>query len=347
MINTLLQILKRFRLDASPEYLKAFCRCVYSLKMEPAAKQELQDYAASFRSPQPVKKEGPETASRPWALYIGGGAALLLAAAFLLVHLVQKKGQRPEQPEDKYMEAVTSASASDQLNSSVNERNLKGFLFLSTKQKNVGTPMLLETGATPLPGLTKLPANDGNSTLTVRNETGADALLFYFGSDNLLVNKNSRIVSVFIRRGEEYRCRFQPDFGRFNFVFGKEWVKMDTPASFPIQTGSNEIPLIGQVQSQPAIWTIPDFFQNVSPQQPYLQHDLLITNIEQQTSSSGHKLFYTLLNEKDNRKRYGDEGFAEIVLQETKGAFSIKAKSSMFVYRSFPTFRPEDFQQNP
>ena len=347
MINTLLQILKRFRLDASPDYLKAFCRCVYSLKMEPAAKQEIQDYAASFRSPQPAKKEAAETAGRPWALYIGSGAALLLAAAFLLVFLAGKKGQRPEQPEDKYMEAVTSASASDQLNSSVNERNLKGFLYLSTKQKNVGTPMLLETGATPLPGLTKLPANDGNSTLTVRNETGSDALLFYFGSDNLLVNKNSRIVSVFIRRGEEYRCRFQPDFGRFNFVFGKEWVKMDIPASFAIQTGSNDIPLIGQVQNEPAVWTIPDFFKNVSPEQPYLQHDLLITNIEQQTSSSGHKLFYTLLNEKDNRKGYGDEGFAEIVLQETKGEFSIKAKSSMFVYRSFPTFRPEDFQQTP
>ena len=122
---------------------------------------------------------------------------------------------------------------------------------------------------------------------------------------------------------------------------------MDMPASFAIQTGSNDIPLIGQVQNEPAVWTIPDFFKNVSPEQPYLQHYLLITNIEQQTSSSGHKLFYTLLNEKDNRKGYGDEGFAEIVLQETKGEFSIKAKSSLFVYRSFPTFRPEDFIQGP
>ncbi|MBB1284813.1 hypothetical protein HRH25_10565 [Flavisolibacter sp. BT320] len=347
MINTLLQILKRFRLDASTEYLKAFCRCVYSLKMEPAAKQDLQEYSASFRSPLPAKKEAAETASRPWALYIGGGAALLLAVAFLLVYLTGKKGQHPEQPEDKYMEAVTSASPSDQLNSSVNERNLKGFLYLSTKQENVGTSMLLETGATPLPGLTKLPANDGNSTLTVRNQTGSDALLFYFGSDNLLVNKNSRIVSVFIRRGEEYRCRFQPDFGRFNFLFGKEWVKMDTPASLAIQTGSTDIPLIGQVQNEAAVWTIPDFFKNVSPQQPYLLHDLLITNIEQQTSTPGSNLVYTRLNEKDNGKRYSDEGFAEIVLQEEKGEFSIKAKSSMYVYRSFPTFRPEDFQQTP
>ncbi|RYZ27573.1 MAG: hypothetical protein EOO10_12300 [Chitinophagaceae bacterium] len=339
MIKALLNILKRFRLDASTDYLKAICGRLHKLKMEPAEEQDLQEYETGFHLPKPVKNVATKPATPRWPLYAGGGTLLLVAAVFLLFHLTGKKNRRPEQPEDKYMESVTYTPASDQLNSSVNERNLKGFFFLSAKQENSGRPMLLETGATPLPGVTKLPSGEGNSTLTVRNETGADALLFYFGSDNPLVNKNSRIVSVYIRRGEEYRCRFQPDFGRFNFLFGQQWVKMDRPVPFPLQTSTeNEIPFIGKNDNGSDVWIIPDFFQNVAPQQPYLTHDLLITNIEQQTVSTGNNLVYTLLNKKDNSKGYGDEGFAEIVLEEKNGEFTVRAKSSLYVYRSFPTF---------
>lgn len=345
VIRKLLQMLKRFRLDASPAYLKACCTRLRLLEMEPAQKQELQEYEDSFRLPRPIKKEASKSAIPHWSLYASAALVFIVAAVIVLSKSGDRKNLRPEQPEDKFMEAVESTTASDQLNSSVNERNLKGFFFLSGRQENKGEPRLLKTGMTPLPGVTKLPAGKGNSMLIVRNETNTDALLFYFGSDNPLVSEDSRMVAVYIRRGEEYRCRFQPDFGRFNFLFGKNWVKMNTPVTFPIHTGNgNKHPLTGQYANQQQTWIIPEFFRNVAPHQPYLTHDLLITNVQQQTVSTSNNRVYTLLNEKDKKKLYSDEGLAEIVLQEKDGRFAVQAKSSLYVYQSFATFNPEDLR---
>ncbi|MDQ3279136.1 MAG: hypothetical protein M3Q06_12475, partial [Bacteroidota bacterium] len=316
MIKVLLQIMKRFRLDASPDYLKVFCAHLHQLRMEPAVKEELEEYQDSFHLPRTVKKAAPTSVKRRWPFYAGGAIVFMLATIVLLSKPEAKKNRRPELPEDKFMEAVESTTASDQLNSSVNERNLKGFFFLSGRQENIGEPKLLNTGMTPLPGVTKLPAGNGNSTLVIRNQTAADALLFYFGSDNPLVNEDSRLVAVYIRRGEEYRCRFQPDFGRFNVLFGKNWVKMNTPVPFPIQTNNtNKNSLTALGSNQQEMWIIPEFFRNVSPHQPYLTHDLLITNVQQQTISTSNNLVYTLLNEKDKKKLYSDEGYAQITLQ--------------------------------
>ena len=243
------------------------------------------------------------------------------------------------------MEAVESTSAKNQLNSSINEKNLKAFFYLASRQENGGKRSPLQTGATPLPGVTKLPANDGNSSMTVRNETAADAVLFYFGSDNPLVNKESRLVAVYISSGEEFRFRFQPDFGRFNFVFGKDWVQLKEPAFFPFATGEGESFLSQDREKLLAnAWIIPSFFRQVRPSQPLLIHDLILTNIEQPTVSSANARVYTLLNEKDRNKRYSDEGSVEISLQETNGTISVKARSSLYVYQSPPTFDPKELQ---
>ena len=345
VISALLQVLKRFRLEASPDYLKALCAKLRQLKTEPALQQDLQAYASSFYVQKPVAFPVQKTKVPRLPHYIGGGVLLVLAGVFLLLQLGQKKKQRPPQAEDKYMEAVESTSAKDQLNSSINEKNLKAFFFLSSRQENKGKRTPLQTGATPLPGVTKLPANDGNSSMIVRNETSTDAVLFYFGSDNPLINKQSRVVAVYIRSGDEFRFRFQPDFGRFNFVFGREWVQLKEPAFFPFATGEGESIFSQDREKLLAnAWVIPSFFRRVLPSQPLLNHDLTITNIEQPTVSSANARVYTLLNEKDRNKRYSDEGSVEINLQETNGQISVKARSSLYVYQSPPTFDPKELQ---
>lgn len=339
VVQSLLQVLKRFRLDASPDYLKAVCTKLRQLKIEPALQNDLQEYENSFvlqASPQT-----PETKTKKphWIYYLAGGLVLALAGLFLFLKL-QANTKRETQPEDKYMDAVETTSAKDQLNSSVNEHNLKGFFYLSSQQENAGTAAPLSTGATPISGVTKLPGADGNSQMLVRNETSADALLFYFGSDNPLVNQRSRLIAVYIKSGEEYRFRFQPDFGRFNFLFGKEWVRLDNPVYFPFYQGeAGSLTPTDSKKNFGSSWIIRSFFRRVLSSQPWLNHDLIITNVEQQTVvSSATPAVYTLLNEKEKSKRYSDEGNVAITLQETGDGIAIKAKASLYVYKSPKTF---------
>lgn len=341
--TAVLQVLKRFRLDASPDYLKALCAKLRQVKMSPALQQELQAYVSSFYVQKPVEEPIRKTRAPRWPYYAGGGALLVLAAIFLVLRLNQPN-KRPLQAEDKYMDAVETTSAKDQLKSSVNEKNLKGFFYLASRQENKGKRASLQTGVTPIRDVTKLPANDGNSTMTIRNETAADALLFYFGSDNPLINKNSRLVAVYIKSGDVFRFRFQPDFGRFNFVFGREWVHLDNPAFSPFVAGENNVLLQDKEKLPANAWVISDFFRRVLPSQPLLSHDLTITNIAQPTTSTANTPVYTLLNEKEGNKRYSDAASVEIDLQEKDGKIIVKARSSLYVYQSPPTFDPKDFQ---
>lgn len=345
VITALLQVLKRFRLDASPAYLKALCASLRQLKTDPVLQWELQQYENGFSFQSIIPEKGTQTpVNRKWIYYAGGGLLVVLAVIFVVLQF-NAENKRPRQTEDKYMDAVETTSAKDQLRSGVNEKNLKGFFYLASLQENKGKRASLQTGATPIPDVTKLPANDGNSTMTVRNETPSDVLLFYFGVDNPLINKNSRLVAVYIKSGEVFGFRFQPDFGRFNFVFGREWVHLDTPAFFPFSTEENSILLQQDKEKLLAkAWVIKDYFRHVLPSQPLLRHDLTITNIAQTTKSTSGAPVYILLNEKEGNKRYSDAGNVEITLQEKDGKNIVRAKSSLYVYLSPPTFDPKDFQ---
>jgi hypothetical protein len=344
LLAALLRILKRFRLDASVNYLKAFCASLRQVNMNPALLQDLQEYeSALVIRPLPKKVEVKKPPVNRW-YYVAGAAVLILAVTLLLLKTTSKRG-RPPQAEDRYMEAVETTSSSDQLKSSINERNLKAFFYLASKQQNTGTPVPVQTGDNPIPGVSKLPSKDGNSVMTVRNETTADALLLYFGSDNPIVSKESRLVAVYIRRGDEYRFRFQPDFGRFNFLFGSNWVRMQTPVPFPFFTNTDpeKKPTIDELLAADP-WMISDFFADVRPTQPYLNHDLTITNIAQPTTSNSSVPVYTQLNEKKGKKAYSESGSVDINLVEEGGDIVIKAKSSLYVYKSPPTFNPAEIR---
>jgi len=342
--DALLQILKRFRLDASPAYLKAFCAKLRQLKMEPALQQSLQEYESSFRLPAPIEEPAQASTSHHWIYYLGGALLIVVVGLFLLLRPKHDQ-QRPPQPEDRYMDAVETTSASDQLSSSINEKNLKGFFYLSSRQENEGTRLALQTGVTPIPGVTKLPKEDGNSTMTIRNQTSADALLLYFGSDNPLVGKQSRLVAIYIKSGEEYNFRFQPDFGRFNFVFGKEWVHLASPVPFPFYQGEQMTnPAANSKNLLRKAWLIKDFFRRVLRSQPLLNHDLTITNVEQQTESQNNTPVYTLLNKKMGTKRYSDSGDVALDLEEANGEIMVKAQSSLYVYLSPETFNPKELR---
>ncbi|HEU4902381.1 MAG TPA: hypothetical protein VFT06_06290 [Flavisolibacter sp.] len=342
--SALLQVLKRFRLDAAPDYLKALCARLRQLTTEPGLQEELQQYESGFQVQKTVEQETAKKPAKHYWVYYAGGLLLVLAAIFLVLRL-NKQNKRSPQAEDKYMDAVETTSAKDQLKSSINEKNLKGFFYLASRQENKGKRASVQTGTTPITDVTKMPANDGNSTMTIRNETTADALLFYFGSDNPLINKNSRLVAVYIKSGDVFRFRFQPDFGRFNFVFGREWVHLDDPVFFPFTTGeSNNVVLQDNEKLLANAWVIRDFFRRVLPSQPFLRHDLTITNIAQPTESTSGAPVYTLLNKKEGNKRYSDAASVEIDLQEKDGKIVVGARSSLYVYQSPPTFDPKDFQ---
>ncbi|WP_121353830.1 hypothetical protein [Flavisolibacter nicotianae] len=344
VLTALVQVLKRFRLDASPAYLKALCASLRQLKTEPDLQVELQQYEDGFSVQAIVPEKGRQKpANRTWMYYAGGGLFVIVAVVFLVLQF-NPGNKRPLQTEDKYMDAVETTSAKDQLRSSVNEKNLKGFFYLATLQENKGKRASLQTGVTPIPDVTKMPANDGNSTMTIRNETTYDVLLFYFGVDNPLINKNSRLIAVAIKSGDVFRFRFQPDFGRFNFVFGREWVHLDNPAFFPFTEENNSLLQQDNKKILANAWVIKDFFRRVLPSQPLLRHDLTITNIAQTTKSTSGAPVYIPLNEKEGNKRYSDAANVEINLQEKDGEITVRAKSSLYVYQSPPTFDPKDFQ---
>lgn len=342
VVKALLQVLKRFRLDASPDYLKAVCTKLHGLKMELAQRQELQEYGASFRTQRMLNEPKKKARNNNWIYFAGGG--VVLAAILVMLKLAGRNKTVPDPVFDTVGSTQTSP-ISDQLNSSVNERNLKGFFYLSSKQKNTGEKENIRTGTTPLPGITKLPSGKGNSNLTIRNETSADALLFYFGTDNPLVGVQSRLVAVYIRSGEAYSFQFQPDFGRFNFLFGKNWVHLTNPVPFPVYTGEGLALPVAEKDQLKNAWAVSDFFERVLPSQPFLNHDLVITNIQQQTDSSANMpIVYTLLNEKERDKRYYEAGTAAITLQEKEGRIIATAKSSLYVYRSPKTFDPNELR---
>lgn len=342
--QALLQVLKRFRLDASPAYLKAVSARLHQLKTTPELKQELQAYESSFHV-QPVQKVATQKAgNRNRNLYVIGGVLAVLVALALVGKLTGPKNEEG----NSVMESASNAaapSASEQLQSSVNEHNLKGFFYLSSRQKNNGQTASLKTGDTPLPGITKLPGTGGNSTLTVKNTTPFDALLFYFGTDNPLVNNSSRLISVYIGSGGEYSFPFQPDYGRFNFLFGKDWVRLNNPAVFPLYN-SEEVSATFDKNATPAnVWVLKHFFHRVLPAQPFLNHDLIITNIQQQSDSSANTpVVYTLLNAIEKNHRYYESGTADINLVLKDGEIKAEAKSSFYVYSSPKTFDPKELR---
>lgn len=343
LLASLLQVLRRFRLDAAPEYLHAVCIKLHQLKMDPALQASLQEYENSFSEPHKpavVKKKIPA-----WVFVLAGGVLVVAFGFFLLLHF-RARAREAAEPEQRYMDAVANTAASDQLSSSINEHNLKGYFYIAGQQVLPGRGVLLPTGATPIPGVTKLPSEEGNSQMVVHNHTDADALLLYFGSDNLLVNKSSRLVAVYIQKGEEYRFRFQPDFGRFNFVFGHQWVQLEDTAYFPLyKNGETDFTAKDMKKVLEHAWAIRSFFSRTLPLQPWLTHDLVITNIEQQTvASTPNQMVYTLLNERDKNKKYGDGATVDLTLEQSSDDITIRARSSLYVYKSFPTFNPNEFR---
>src|SRR6059058_3331310 len=130
-------------------------------------------------------------------------------------------------PDKEYTNAIEEISADDQMNSSNNERYFKQYLYDKSHHQYEGRQEAIGTGDAPFNGFSILPNEPGSSMLTVKNNTNTDVVLLYFGSNHPIVKSQSRLCSVYIKAGGSYTFRFQPNFERINFWFGKKWIRLN------------------------------------------------------------------------------------------------------------------------
>ncbi|HEU4471188.1 MAG TPA: hypothetical protein VFR58_08900, partial [Flavisolibacter sp.] len=221
-------------------------------------------------------------------------------------------------------ETTSGTAISQDIFSSQVEQQFKGALYSLNEMEHSGSSARFETGSTAFPGLSKALPDNGPSILTVDNATNTDIVLLYFTSDNLLLDNSSKPYAVFIGKGEHYSTRFAAGFGRFNFILGNDWLRLDNSQSFVFPGRS----------SPSSSWQMDYYFRVPLPRQHYLSHDVEITRFEQPNNQNINAPAHKPLHEPSGSVYDESNTSATLRFVQSGNQISLKGSGTLYIYES-------------
>ncbi|HEY0066857.1 MAG TPA: hypothetical protein VGB46_05830, partial [Flavisolibacter sp.] len=292
LVRLLLQVIYRFQGKASWYYLHRCCLQVQKIECSPVYREQVTEYektiGANAGGEGTREKKGSGITGR--TIFFSIWIILMIVRAanncnktdstYEIPHIVVREEDQgvPESP-----------GFYEELNSSGNERNLKNFFYGLSLGKHSGEPVEMKDGRAPFSEISRSPEDEDEATITIRNRTGFDAVMFYFVNTNLLLDDTSKLFAVYIKKGSSYTFGFRPNFGRFNFAFGHQWLRLDPPIEFTLRDFVNENSArpVSSTGKRIGIYNIDGYFQEVPRlEQYYLNHDITLMNFEPSYSAN-------------------------------------------------------------
>ena len=343
-ITTIIDLINSLRGKATSYYLQQVCAQLVLITKNEELRERLFELESGFRkNAETESRKAPVPDRESRALWVVGIIILLGLGLILYQYLAPEKEKEVITAgnfgEDLLPEnAVDRSSVQEQLTSSSNEKTLKQVLAHMKFEGSSGRPGNPGTGISPFENLSQLPPGEGEAMLVVKNRTPYDALLFYFTTDNLLLHGRSRPYAVYIKKGEDLRIQFTPNFGRFNLVFGQQWSRLKDPILIPIQDPKgNNAQGYGQ-DGFSEYWKVDSYFSRTLPNQYFLNHDITINNFSQNYKAIEGVPTTIVAYEPPSHGRYKGQGMAELMLLNRNSTPTLKASGTLYVYVSPETF---------
>lgn len=342
------RLIERIQSRASLQYLHEAAIQLGNLTKSENLKSELREFETRIRKrklPQPLVKENSMWETRAIWFLVG---FCVIGLIFILSYVVRNRIKNeevtttPYEITQSYPDEMVESPANDDLNSSVNEKNFKTFISMMGKVHVNGKSLHLKTGQSPFNNVSKPLLDDGRSTFKIKNLTGFDAVLFYFTSENLLIDTTSRVYAVYIKSGEAFEFLFDHNYGRFNLAFGEQWMHYQNSVDFNLIKSAG----VGAYNDQSnerlkGKWKLSEFFKKPIAYQFYMNHDLLIQDFPQPNQQISGAPAAKVLYEPSYAER--SNRFAkktELTLIRSGNQIKVEAKGSLYVFESPENFQP-------
>jgi hypothetical protein len=348
-MRQMLNLIFRFQRKATWYYLHQCCLRLNDIECNSSQKETLKQYEGTIRDNANNESNGGRTVRRSTSSTERSGPSIgrIIFICIWLVLIFVRLGKgcdttsspRPfDYAGDASRYGTGSGTVSEMaqlvegINNTKNTANFKHFLYnlIVTSGDGPAAPRPA-TGQCPLSSSGMLPKEEGDVKMTIRNKSGFDAVLLYFHDWNDMYkgSVSPRVFSVYIRNGEAYDLNIKPNMGRFNFVFGNEWLKMSVPKEFQIRNyldegNSNAFSSEG---THVSTLYLNEYFRTVDTvSQTFLLTDLSITEFEPgyDANKETEVIYRPISQEKLS---------SELVLKEKNGSFEVKPSGGMFVVR--------------
>lgn len=342
LVRLLLQVIYRFQGKASWYYLHRCCLQVQKIECSPVYREQVAEYEKTIGA-----NAGGEGTRQKKGSGITGRTVFFSIWIILMIVRVANNCNSPSKTyelsdfvvrtEEPSSPIPESPEFYEELNSSGNEKNLKSFFYGLSLSGHSGEPVEMKDGRAPFGGISRPPENEEEATVTIRNRTNFDAVMFYFVNTNLLLDDTCKIFAVYIKKGSSYTFDFRPNFGRFNFAFGRQWLRLDPPLEFSLRDFVNEKSArpVSSTGKRIGIFNIDGYFQQVPRlEQYYLNHDITLMNFEPgyTASTTGPKKIYSAPRNSRGRSN------SRLDLTEEGNRLVIKASGNLSVFESMQTF---------
>jgi hypothetical protein len=348
--RAMLRLVLDFQQKATWYFLHELCMRLQKIECSASCQLEVNEQTEKIYKHRQAEEKTANRSERKQQIVWGSGAIGLTLLVCAVIYFIGPRHEAPIESKIEEPPVVLSgdASVSEQLSSSLNEQNLKLFLSRLCFEKYSGTENEIENGKTPFDGVSALPAELGPTPLTISNSSGKDAVVFYFTDKNVLTSEDSRVISVYIRDGESYTMHIDPNFGRLNIAFGKNWVRLKNPKEFPLLNSVNEGDETYGGQQTIGAWKFRSFF--ATPASPfYLQHNInIVTDEAPPVSSAGVPsatlIFAPAIADLYRRQR---DYRVELQLKQEAGKIKIEGRGNLYVYQSPEIFPITDLFHQP
>lgn len=208
---------------------------------------------------------------------------------------------------------VTTRQASH----AVEEQNEKKLLSSLDSLSQRSAPVVaqeMKTGDQPFEGLGDDPQAAQNDSVKIVNESGYDAVFFYFKDlpGHYKAGLLPKLYATFIKKGESETVYILPGNGRIYFAFGEGWGQLKRPLRlrFSKSLASTESDIAAETI------TVTHFFSNKKAlAQPYLQNPISIDYSESYVANSDYTSLSTVtdLAEEPVLRLSGNNGLPKIV----------------------------------
>lgn len=340
LVRLLLQVVYRFQEKASWHYLHRCCLQLEKIECSPVYREQIAEYEKTIGA----NARGQGNREKRDNSLVGRGIFFSIWIVLMIFRACNGCGRSEPNYEISELlrrqEAQRAAGVPDfyqELNSSGNEKNFKSFFYGLSLGEHSGEPVEMKNGEAPFSGISRLPEDGNEATVTIRNRTELDAILFYFVNSNLLLNDTSQVYAVYIKRGSSYTLGFRPNFGRFNFAFGKQWLHLDPPIEFALRdfVNVNSARAVSSTGRRIGFLNVDGYFRQLPGlEQYYLNHDITLMNFEPEyrKDSPGPKKIYSAPMNSPGRRN------ARLDLTESGNGVVIKASGGLSAFESMKTF---------
>lgn len=309
-VAQMLGLIYRFQRKASWYALHQCCLRLQDVECSEERKEQVNHYEEVMRKNVLAENGTPDTGSGK----SGGSSLRMIFGVIWIIFILFRIGSSggcnsSSSSTPTYVMSDEQQRFTRELLEKVQEneakRNFRKFLSTLYAANTTATQSApIKTGQPPFPSFSMLPPDEGNATITIRNSTAYDAVLLYFTDESFQLNStdpvSKMLYSVYIKSGEHYTFRPAAGKGRYNFAFGRKWVKLGSGVPFWPERKSADLNDTAQAQVAAAALaaqstntvSIPAFFQNEPGlDQYYLTHDLVLSDYEPAKESTRRPLY--------------------------------------------------------